>query len=141
MPLLIAVKLIIASLCGILDSIGGYCFVPARRFIMPFVLAIAVSIISRTWWLGIGVLLIIPTLCLGYKDFGKGNFSRGMWLFVQYVLCGLVMTITGHLSWYLYLPYCVLGGVLGGSLVSVWQPLGDLIEGFMLGSIIFIIHP
>lgn len=107
---------------------------------MPTILCIAISVLAHVWWLGLTVLPVIATLCLGYKNFGSGNFSRGLWLFVQCILIGAGLMLTGHLSWYLYLLYCLIGGILGGSLVSLWQPLGDFIEGFCLGSILFLIH-
>lgn len=133
-------KLAISVICGVLDAVGGFCFLPARRFIMPSILAVSISVLLHTWWLGILVLPVIATLCLAYKNFGQGNFSRGMWLFVQYTLVSVGLLLTHHLDWYFALPYCVLGGVLGGSLVSLWQPLGDFIEGFGLGLIVFLIH-
>ncbi len=134
------IKIICVLGCGALNSWGGFNFHNARRYMMPVLLAITVSYVLHTWWLGVVILPIIATLVLGYKNFGSGHFSRGMWLFVQYVLSGLGLCLTGHLAWYFYAPYCVLGGVLGGSLVSLWQPLGDFIEGFFLGSILFLIH-
>ena len=137
---MIELKIAVSLICGALDALGGFCFLPARRFIMPFILAVTVSILLHIWWIGVLVLPVIGTLVLGYKDFGSGHFSRGMWLFVQYSVLGIGLFLTGHLSWYLYAPYCILGGILGGLLVSWWQPLGDFIEGLFLGSIIFLIH-
>jgi hypothetical protein len=137
---MIELKLSIALLCGVLDALGGFCFLPARRFIMPTVLCVTTSILLHIWWIGFLILPVIGTLVLGYKDFGSGNFSRGMWLFVQYFLVGIGLCLTRHLAWYFFAPYCVLGGILGGSLVRVWQPLGDLIEGSFLGTILFLIH-
>ncbi len=140
MPTLLIIKLVISLVCGALDALGGFCFLPARRFILPFVLAVSVSIFLHIWWIGALILPVIGTLCLGYKDFGSGKFSRGFWLFVQYVLVGLGLFLTHHLSWYVYIPYCVLGGILGGSLVDVFQPIGDMIEGIILGAILLFIH-
>lgn len=134
------IKLFISAICGLLDSIGGLFWIPSRRFLMPILLAVSVSIFLHIWWVGILILPVIGTLVLGYKNFGKGNFSRGLWLFVQYALVGIGLCLTGHLAWYFYIPYCVLGGILGGSLVSVWQPLGDFIEGLFLGSILFLLR-
>ena len=139
MPLIL-IKLLISAVCGVIDSLGGFCFLPARRFILPSVLAISVSFFDHIWWLGILILPVIGTLCLAYKDFGSGKFSRGCWLFVQYVLVGTGLLLTGHLYWYFFVPYCILGGILGGSLVNLWQPLGDFIEGLFLGCIVFLIH-
>ena len=140
MLLLLAIKLCIASLCGALDGIGGLCWLPARRFIIPVVLCVSVSTLLHIWWIGLLVLPVIGTLVLGYKNFGSGKFSRGCWLFVQYVIVGLGLFLTGHLAWYFYFPYAVLGGVLGGTLISVEQFLGDFIDGLFLGCIIFLVR-
>lgn len=137
MPIL--VKLAIDAICGVLNSLGGFHFLWMRRYIMPFVLAIAASIQLHILWIGLVVLPVIGTLCLGY--FGKGShFGRGLWLFLQSLVIGIGLLLTGHIYWYFFLPYIVISGVLGGSLVNLFQPIGDFIEGFWLGSIILLIH-
>lgn len=133
---MILMKIGVILLSGILNFIGGWKWHNARRFIMPLLLAVSASLCLHIWWIGLMVLPCIGTLILGYKRFGQGNFSRAMWLFVQFSVCGLGLFLTGHLAWYFYIPYCILGGVLGGTLVNVWQPIGDFIEGACLGSIL-----
>lgn len=137
---MLIVKIISVILCGICDAIGGYSNHNFRRFIMPCVLAVTVSISTHILWLGLLVLPVIGVLVLGYKRFGEGNFSRGMWLFVVSVAASLGLLLTGHLTWYYLLIYTIGSGVLGGSLVSLWQPLGDFIEGCWLGMIVVFVH-
>lgn len=137
---MIELKISCIILCGVLNSLGGYCALYCRRFIMPFVIALTVSILTHIFWLGLIVLPSILTLSFGYKRFGSGNFSRALWLVVQGFALGIGLTLTHHLSLFLFLPYILTLGVLGGTLVRVWQPLGDLIEGCFLGIIVCLIH-
>lgn len=139
MPILL-IKILISSACGVMDMIGGLFWLPARRYFMPIFLAISISIITHILWLGFLILPVCITLSLGYKDFGNGNFSRGLWLFVQYLLISGGLLVTNHLHWYFFFPYIILGGILGGSLVKIFAPIGDFIEGFILGSIVFLIN-
>lgn len=136
---LIILKLAISLSAGALDALGGYCFLPARRFIMPTVMALSTCYFIHSLW-PLTMILCMGTLVLGYKDFGAGNFSRGCWLFVQYLLMGLGLFLSGHLAWYFYFPYAVIGGVLGGLLVKWYQPFGDFIEGSVLGMIILFVR-
>lgn len=137
--IIIFIKLLISASAGSLDALGGYCFLPARRFIMPPIISIASCYFIHSLW-PLTMMLCCATLTLGYKDFGKGNFSRGCWLFVQYALMGLGCFLSGHLSWYFYIPFAILGGILGGLLVKWFQPVGDFIEGSILGLIILLVH-
>lgn len=134
---MIFIKILTDLACGALNAWGGWKWHNARRFLMPSLLALTISFALHSWWLGLLVLPVIGSLCLGYFHFG--NFGRGLWLFLQSVIIGLGLFLTGHLSWYFYLSYTVVSGVLGGSLVNLWQPLGDAIEGCWLGIILFMI--
>ena len=140
----VALKIIVDILCGVLNAIGGYCWHNARRYIMPVLLGGEAGLIAweknkKDWWAGLLVLPVIGTLVLGYKNFGTGNFSRAMWLFLQAVVIGLGLTITGHVAWYFYLPYIVGAGVLGGIYKDWQQILGDFIAGIYLGIIIYFV--
>lgn len=134
---MIWLELITVMACGALNAWGGYSWHNARRFIMPVLLAVTISFVLHSWLLGFLILPVIGTLCLGY--FRLGNFGRGLWLFLQAVVIGLGLFLTGHLTWYFYLLYAVGAGILGGSLVSVYQPIGDVIEGCWLGLIVLFI--
>lgn len=135
---LLMIKIISDIICGVLNFIGGYCWHNARRFIMPCVVALTVSYVSRVWWLGIGILPVMGTLCIGY--FGGRFIGRGLWLALQAFVFGIVCFFTNHLYWYFYLPYVLGAFFLGGSLFDIEEVIGDLIFGCWLGSIVFIIH-
>lgn len=134
----IQIELIIDGICGVLFSFGGWHFLWMRRYLMPVLIAISVSIITHSWWIGITVLPVIGTLCLGY--FGSNFFGRGLWLFLQAVVIGACSFLTDHLAWYFYIPYCVISFVLAASLYNIFQIIGDIIFGVALGSIVFLVH-
>lgn len=141
----VIIKIVVDLLCGALNAIGGYSWHNARRYIMPVLLGGEAALIAwenkkQDWWAGLLVLPVIGTLCLGYKNFGNGNLSRALWLFVQAVVIGLGLTITGHLAWAVYIPYIVFAGVLGGIYKNWQQVWGDMIAGIYLGSIVYFIH-
>lgn len=136
MPILI--KLIIDSVCGALNALGGWHILWMRRYLMPVLIGVGCSLSAHIWWLGFLVLPVIGTLCLKY--FGGGKFGRGLWLFLQAVVIGLGLFLTGHLAWYFYFPYTVVAGILGGSLFLLFQPVSDAIFGCWLGIIILFIH-
>lgn len=123
---------------GLLDALGGYHWLFARRFILPFALGVVMSIITGTWWLGLTILPAMVTLSLGY--FGQGNFGRALWLVLQAFTMGFGCLITHHLAWYVYLPYLAGAGLLGGLYRNWKQPVGDLVTGLWLGSMVFFVH-
>ena len=135
---MIILKIITDLLCGVLNAIGGWEFLPARRFIMPFVLGISTSIVTQVWWTGLLILPVMGALCLGY--FSGSNWGRAFWLFLQAVVLGLGLALTGHIVWYFYLVYVIGAGVLGGIYKNWNQLLGDFISGIYLSSIIWLIH-
>lgn len=131
-------KIAVSLLCGILDAWGGHNFLPARRFIMPVMLGVSISIVCNVWWLGFVVLPVIGTLCLGYFD--PGNAGRALWLFLQAVNIGLGLVFTGHLAWYWFLGYIVIAGILGGIYKNWKQIIGDIVTGSWLGAVIFFVR-
>ncbi len=142
---MIFLKIIVFLSCGALNALGGYHWLFCRRYIMPFVLAFEASYIAwskktKDWWVGVLILPVIGTLCLGYKNFGGGNFARAMWLFVQAIVIGCGLFITGHVAWQAYIGYCLGAGILGGIYKNWQQIIGDSIAGCYLGSIVFFIH-
>ena len=134
---MIILKIIIDLICGALFSLGGWKIIQLRRFAMPVVLGIGVSIITHTWWTGIMVLPVMGTLCEGYFKITNQFFARGLWLAMQAFVIGIGVTLTGHLGWYFYIPYVLIAGVLAGLLYGIQQIIGDLIFGGWLGIIIF----
>ena len=136
MPILI--KLAVSVACGVLDALGGHSFLWMRRYMIPIVLGVCFSIITHVWWVGLMVLPTIGTLSLGY---GKaGNAGRGFWLFLQAFVIALGVTLTGHLSWFIFVPYVVIAGVLGGIYKNWQQILGDLVTGTWLGIVVLFVR-
>lgn len=136
-------KIIVDILCGVLNAIGGYCWHNARRYIMPVLLGGEVGLIAwqnkkKDWWAGLLVIPVIGTLCLGY--FSGANWGRGLWLFLQAFVIGIGLTITGHLLFYIFIPYAIGAGILGGIYKNWQQILGDFIAGTYLGLIVFFVR-
>jgi hypothetical protein len=102
---------------------------------MPVILGVISSISCHSWWVGVLCLPACGTLCLGY--FSGENWGRALWLFVQAIALGLGLTLFHFLSWWLFIPYCVLSGVLGGIYKNWYQPVGDFITGFYLSLFIW----
>lgn len=135
---MIFLKIFIDSICGVLNAIGGWHILWMRRYLMPVVMATAVSFLVHLWWCGLMMLPVMGTLCIGYgKD---GNFGRSLWIGLQCFVLGLGLCITGHLLWYFYLPYVLLGCVFGGIYRNWPQWLGDSITGSYMASIIFLVR-
>ena len=131
-------QLFIQVCCGALNAWGGYSWHNARRFLMPSLLCVSICIILHSWWLGVLVLPAMGTLCLGYgKD---GNFGRALWIGMQCVALGLGLVLFQHLLWWLFLPYVLLGCVLGGLYKNWQQVIGDVITGCYMGLIVFLVH-
>lgn len=136
MPILI--KLIIDGICGILNAWGGHSFLFARRYLIPFLLAVNASLLTHLWWVGLMLLPVIGTLSIGYSK--DSNFGRALWIGMQCFVLGLGLFLTHHLAWYFYVPYVIFGCVLGGIYRNWFQIIGDTVTGCYLGLIIFMIH-
>jgi len=137
----LVIKLAIESIAGTCKFIGELFWHDAQRFILPIFYAIAVSIVSHTWWLGFTVLPMIGALCLGYKDFGKSDgFARGMWLFLIGLTAGLGPVLTHHLSWFVYVPFCIICGIWGATTRGLWNVIIAPISGALIVSMIWFIH-
>ena len=127
-------KIIIDLVCGALNAGGGYHWLWMRRYVMPIVIGIWVSYFTHTWWIGVTVLPVIGTLCLGYF---KGWEGRGGWLAMQAFVIGLGCLVTGHLAWYFFVPYVIGAFILGSTLYNLQQIIGDIIFGCWLGGFLF----
>jgi hypothetical protein len=132
---------------GILDALGGYHWLFARRYIMPFLFGVVASVSAviyehnlSSWWIGILVLPAMGTMTLGYPN-GK-NSGRGLWLFIQAVALSLGLTIFHHIlwTWFVFIPYVVLAGVLGGIYKNWKQTVGDFVTGTYLGCILWFVR-
>jgi hypothetical protein len=141
MPFLLIVKLTVLSLCAVLKLIGELWWHDAQRFILPVVLGLGVSIITGVWWLGLCVLPVIAPIDLGYKDYGPSNgFDRGAWLFFICLVAGLACAVFHHLSWWFYVPWCIVSGVWGGVTRSWWNVIIAPVSGALIGLLAFLVH-
>ena len=137
----LVIKLAIEAIGAMCKLISELWWHNAQRFIMPVCYAISISIVSHTWWLGLTVLPMIGTLCLGYKDFGTSDgFNRGMWLFLIGITAGLGPVLTHHLSWFVFVPYCVICGIWGAITRGLWNVIIAPISGLLLMAMIWFIH-
>jgi len=135
---MIFIEIISCLLCGILDALGGWRFIWMRRFIMPSVIGVTVSLVTHVWWCGLLTLPVMGTLCLGY--FSGQNWGRGLWLFTQAVVISIGLTITGHMAWYYFLGYTVIAGFLGGIYKNWQQNVGDFVTGCWLGTVVLFVR-
>jgi hypothetical protein len=141
MPFLLIVQLIVLSSCAVLKLISELFWHDGQRFVMPLVLAIGICIVLHSLWLGFLVLPMIAPLCMGYKDYGSSDgFARAVWLLLICVAAGLGLALTGHLSCWLYVPYCILGAVWGGVTRAWLNLIIAPFSGALIGSIIFLVH-
>jgi hypothetical protein len=141
MPFLLTVQLIVLSSCAACKLIGELFYHNAQRFIMPIILAIGICIVLHSFYLGFLVLPMIAPLCMGYNDYGPSDgFDRAVWLLLICVAAGIGLALTGHLSWWLYVPWCILGAVWGGVTRMWWNVIIAPISGAYIGLLIFLVH-
>lgn len=137
---MIFIKLSIIAICAVCKWIGEVSWHNAQRFILPVILGIGISLVTHTWWLGLTTLPSIGAICLGYRTFNLGDAGdRGMWLFLIAVILGAGPLLTGHIYWFLYVPWCVICGVWGSTTRNLWNAIIAPISGALLGSIIFLV--
>lgn len=143
---MIFIEVLIIILSAILNFIGGWKWHNARRYIMPVVIGIGVSIVSQVYWLGLTVLPTMGTLSIGYGEksilykYLSDFWCRATWMLMQSILFGAGCLIFNHLSWYVYIPYCIISLVLGGLLRNINEIIGDLIFGVCLSSFILFVR-
>lgn len=141
MTSLLTVKLIVLASGAICKLVGELWWHNAQRYVFPVILGIGVSLVSHTWWLGITILPSIGPLCLGYKTYGSSDgFDRAVWLMLIAAAIGLGPILTGHLSLFVYIPYCILSAVWGGVTRAWWNVIIAPISGMLLASIIFFVR-
>ncbi len=143
---MIVIKLLTIVICAVLNFIGGWKWHNARRYFMPVILGASISLVSHMWWLGLTVLPVMGILSIGYGEksilwkYLTDAGARGMWMFLSALAIGLGCVIAGHLAWFIYVPYCILAGVLGATLRNMNEIIGDLLFGAFLASIILFVR-
>lgn len=139
---LILLKLAIEAFSAILKCIGETVWHNAQRYILPAIYSIGVSYESSCWWLGLTTLPVIIPIDLGYKDYGnKDSVARALWLFVICIVAGIGPSITNHLSWMVYFPYCVVAGFVGTLTRNINNLIEAPITGIWISFPIWFIHP
>lgn len=135
---------IIVMTCAVFFFWGGYAQHNFRRFYMPPLIALGLSLTSHIWWVGITSLPLIGVMTIGYGEksilykYLTDEVARAVWMSLAAIIIGLGAFLTGHLAWYFYFPYILWAGFLGATLRNLNQILGDLIFGAYLSSIIFL---
>lgn len=138
---MIEIKIAVIILCAACKLVGELWWHNSQRYIMPVIICIGISIVTGIWWLGFCVLPMIAPLVLGYKDYGPSNgFDRGAWLFAICFVAGLPLAILHHLSWIMFIPWCIIAGAWGGLTRNLWNVIIAPISGALIGLIIFLVH-
>ncbi len=115
---MIEIKLVIMAVCSGLYLWGGQGFLPARRFIMPTILAISISFFTHCWWLGLTTLPCIGGLCLGYgeksvlKHIVGDAWGRFVWMALGSLTIALGLVISHHLPWWQAFLYVLTNAFL-----------------------------
>ena len=129
------IKLLLILLSSFLNWAGGYHWLWARRFIMPFAIALFIAIKINIWWLFLacGVPMVI---CLSLHD-----QNRGVWCVLTALGVSFALLVTGHIHWYFWVIYCALNYLIGAILNKnkAGQLIEDIVEGAGFASLIFLI--
>ncbi len=142
----ILISLIIVALCSFCKFIGEIYWHNSQRFIMPLLIVFGISYNSGVWWLGIPSLLMIADIIEGYgqkswlKKYLGDAGAQGMWMFMACVLAGLFSVCLGYVSLWLYIPWCILAGVLGATTRALNNKFWSWIKGAWIGLIVLFIH-
>lgn len=154
---------LVMAICAGLNAWGGYSWHNARRFIMPVVIAVAVSIILNTWWegtlsipflsitlktkfIGFPCLLAISPLCAGYGEksliwkYFNDAWGRFAWMITVSIAFCLGLIFLNHLNVFIALGYIIGNGIIGMTLRKYNQILTDALFGVTLSSFIFFIY-
>lgn len=135
------VKISVIVTCMALKLIGELWQHNAQRFVLPIIYSLAVSVQSHCLWLGLTTFPMIGALLMGYKVYGSNSaVDRALWLFVICVIAGLGPTVTGHLDWWVYLPYIITAGFVGTLTRNINNLIGAPINGLWISLPILFIH-
>lgn len=143
---MITIKLVIMAICGGLNVWGGYSWHNARRFIMPLVISLTVSLATHTWWVGLPCLLAIAPLCTGYGEksffwkYFNDAWGRFLWASIVSLSFCLGLIVTNHLALYIALIYIIGNGILQMTLRKYNQLLTDALFGVSFCSFILFLR-
>lgn len=140
------IKIVLLLLCSALFWLGGKCWLPARRFLMPILIGGSLLWYTSWDWYALTSISAIGIFCLGYgvnsplrHCFGNG-WGRGIWGILSGICLSLGVFLTGHLYWFLFVPYLAVNFTFENALKNLPQAIGDPIIGVGFSSIIFIVH-
>ncbi len=142
---MLGIRIIIMIVCAGLFFWGGYNFKPARRFIMPFIIAISCAWLSHSWWVLTG-LSAMALFSLGYGDSSilRRIFNNGWGRSVYGLLGALALSLgllcTGHIAWYYFIGYLALNFTLENALKNIPQKIGDPIIGLGFSLILILVN-
>lgn len=138
-------KIITFLSCGGLMAWGGYNFKVARRFIMPSILAVAVCILTHSFW-PLLMISAMATLSLGYGDdavlshvFGH-SWGRSVYGLLVAMSLSLPLLLTHHIGVVFFALYLAQGFTLENALKNLNQIIGDIIIGCGFGSLVFFVR-
>ena len=141
----ILIKLTVDILCGLCKWISERWWHNAQRFIMPLLLVGSISYETHIWWMGLPTIGIIAVILQGYglnswlgKELNLAG-AQGMWMFLICVIAGIVPALFGHLPWQIYIPWCILGGVVGGLTHNADNNLWSWVKGLLIGSVVWFV--
>lgn len=142
--MILEIKILIMASCAALFWWGGFCFLPARRFILPSILAVFCAFYLHSLW-ALTMLSCMGTYCLGYGDksplrhcFGNG-WGRGVWGLLSAICLSLALFLTHHLSIWFFVPYLALNFTLENALKDINQKIGDPLIGLGFSCIVFLV--
>ena len=142
---MIFLKLAVLIVSSFLFWLGGYSWLPARRFIMPAILTVLALVLTQSWWC-LSMLSCMGIFCLGYGEksplrhiFGNG-WGRGVWGLLAAICLSLPLFLTHHIGVILLLAYLSLNFTLENALKDVKQYIGDPIIGAGFASIVLLIR-
>jgi hypothetical protein len=139
------IKLVVMLICAALYFIGGLCFLPARRFIMPFVIALACAFFTGVWWAFFLPLPMIGCLCIGYGEDSwlrkilPDAIARAVWGFLVAITASFGLLMAGFLPLWAFMPYLAVNLLLNGLLVHWKQVIADPILGLGFSSLILFV--
>ena len=138
---MVELKIAVIIMCAGLKLWGEIAWHDAQRYIMPVILGISTALITGVWWTGLLVLPMIAPICMGYKTYGPSDgFDRAVWLMLIVLAEGLGLSLTHHLSLFIYVPWVILAAIWGGISRKWWNVIIAPISGALIGSMIWFIH-
>jgi len=124
-------KILISALCGWLNYKGGKDWLPARRFIMPAVIALYCAIAVKTWWLFFALGIPMGLMLSLSNDI--------RWLYcLRVALASAGLFICGAIGWVWYIIYAALCTASG--FTSSWpQKYTDPITGMAFSILVWLV--